>query len=140
MRGDEVAWTRLAPLTLTLLASLASSAGFAQTGSELARGKEEGGLVGPPAPRAEDYHAEIDAQLNETRRDVRDARERGQLSRKQARDYRKQANRVSAAASRALRQAGGMSASEARDFDMQARMHDSMVNAPAAMSGNSKKP
>ncbi|MBH0114868.1 hypothetical protein I5E68_18115 [Novosphingobium sp. YJ-S2-02] len=136
-----MAGTRIVLLTLGLLASLASPVGLAQAVREPAGGaKDEGGLVGPPAPREGGYHPEIDAQLNETRRDVREARERGQLSRKQARDYRKQAGRVSAAANRARRQAGGMSASEARDFDMQARMLDSMVNAPATMNGSRKKP
>lgn len=75
----------------------------------------------------------IDAQLNETRGDIREGRENGQLSRQQARDYRKQAGRISNTATMARRRPGGMTVSEARDLGMQARMLDSVVNAPASM-------
>lgn len=95
-------------------------------------------IVGPPAPQP-DRVTGISGigpyltEMHETRSHIDDARDAGQLSKRQARALRKEARQTDALARRYA--SDGVSPSEARELDMRARALDSLAGAARGRSG-----
>ncbi|MFT4055282.1 MAG: hypothetical protein QM681_12315 [Novosphingobium sp.] len=71
--------------------------------------------------------------LHETWRNIEKGRDTGQLSKPQAKAFRKEARQTNALAERYSRD--GLTASEARELDMRARALDSLVGAARSRNG-----
>lgn len=120
-------------LGLTLLVPTAANAQF--VGKPPSDGPNVSAQVyGPSDPRV----ANIYADTRETRRDVRHAVKTGEMSKKQARSFKRQSRHIEGLAS--LYSANGpMSASAARDLEMASRALNSMANSPAARAARTEK-
>ncbi|WP_232496185.1 hypothetical protein [Novosphingobium kaempferiae] len=94
-------------------------------------------IVGPPVPQSDRVTGisgigPYATEMRETRRNIDDARDAGQLSKREAKAFRKEARRTDALAERYA--SDGISPSEARELDMRARALDSLAGAARGRS------